>query len=468
MERDLLELFPEDAMPYRRKGRLRRANTDYSTSNAPVATDNINEPGHTTGGYAFLEKEAISVTEFLSSIEQLINDNLSRVIIRAEVYSSTVPRSGHCYFLLKDEKSQLKAVMFARRLAANGYIPKIGDEIVIVGSPNIYGPKGELQVIADIAMPCGRGAQERALRELVERLRREGLFDDERKLPIPQFPKRVFLITSPTGAAIKDFLRIAYEMVVLSEIIVCPVRVQGDGADSELIDMLDRIEEISSRDDTIVIMRGGGGKEDLSIYNSEALSRRIFRATTPIVSAVGHEIDITICDLVADLRVPTPTAAAQRLFFDHDFIKGKLEHFKQSLTRSMGNIISRARLQLQSASSRLKDPVNKIYEKRIRLDELSSLLDRSFNEIFNSHKRRLTLLDIRLKNNAHKAISINRHRLKLLSHTIDALSPLKILSRGYSVVKREDGHIVKDEKDCKKDDILFITPYRGKIKCVVL
>ncbi len=408
----------------------------------------------------------ISVSEFLNGLRELIEDEFPYVAIQGEVSSISIPRSGHAYLILKDPNSQLKAVMFQGTRSRSRFFPKEGDEVIVFGRPSLYRPRGDLQIIIDRILPFGEGRLEQLFNALKEKLEREGLFSQEAKKNIPEFPERVFVITSPTGAAIKDFIKTAKGRLVTSDVILCPTLVQGDGADREIILTIDMVESIAGQKDVMVITRGGGSREDLWTFNSEPLARRIFSCRIPVVSAVGHEIDFTIADLVADLRAPTPTAAAQLLFPSKDEYRESLIHLKERLIRSVAYKIMERRHAVKDLAHRLKDPKTSLYESRVTLDEMTFKIERRITSLLTHEKEWLQELDSRLSFVMASKLSSSRFHLKRLSSSLDALSPLKVLARGYSLVFREDdGSIVKDGSMVEAGEHLIIKPAKGRIKC---
>ncbi len=409
----------------------------------------------------------VSVSEFLNGLRDLIEEEFPYVAIRGEVSSISIPRSGHAYFILKDPDAQLKAVMFQGARNRSRFFPKEGDEIIAFGRPSLYRPRGDLQIIVDRVLPYGEGRLERLFNELKDRLDREGLFSQEAKRPIPEFPDRVFVVTSPTGAAIRDFIKTARGRLVTSDVIVCPTRVQGDGADREVIFAIDLAESMAGQNDVLVITRGGGSREDLWTFNSEALARRIYSCKVPVVSAVGHEIDFTIVDFVSDLRAPTPTAAAQALFPSREEYEEALIHLGERLTRSVSYKIMERRHAIKDLAHRLRDPKTYLYESRVTLDDLSFRLERRLTTLIAHEKECLKDLDSRLSFGVVNKLSLSKYNLKRLSSNLEALSPLKVLARGYSLVSRqEDGAIVKEASMVKVGERLVIRPAKGHIKCI--
>ena len=414
-----------------------------------------------------IEVHAFSVSAFLSGIGKIIEDQYPYVAVRGEVSSISIPRSGHAYFVLKDSEAQLKAVMFQGSRIRNRYFPEEGEEVVVLGRPGVYRPRGDLQIVVEKIIPYGEGLLEQQFNALKERLRKEGLFSPEKKKDVPEFPARVFLVTSPTGAAVRDFLKTAGARLVAGEIVLCPVRVQGQGADMEIIEMVDLIEGVATPEDVLVFTRGGGSREDLWTFNSEGLARRIFKCAIPTVSAIGHEIDFTILDFVADRRAQTPTAAAQLLFPERDGYRARLTHLGRRLERALSFKIIERRHFLKDLSHRLKDPTKRLHEKKIRLDELIFGLERTIHRTLEREKGRLINLDHALSATMSGRVGDLKGRLARLSAGLDALSPLKVLARGYSIVTTGDGELIRRAQRVNPGDILIIRPMSGRITCKV-
>ena len=363
----------------------------------------------------------LSVSQVNTYIRSLIdgNRNLSNILISGEISNFTDHyRTGHLYFSLKDSKSVLKAVMFndsARRLK---FMPKDGMKVIVSGKITVYEPSGQYQIIVKSMQPDGVGALHIAYEQLKEKLSKEGLFDKSR--PLPEYPKKIAVITSETGAAVQDIKNILGRRWPIAEINLIPCTVQGEYAEGQLTKAVKQANTIPDVD-IIIIGRGGGSIEDLWAFNSEKLARAIYDSKIPVISAVGHETDFTICDFVSDLRAPTPSAAAELAVPDVRDVMGSLlstdEHIK----------------------SRALAVVN---EKSQQLDLLSS--SRSFkspNEIWDSKKRDLDVLSKELKQLADGKLKNESHNLSETYAKLEALNPLNILLRGYSAVTKDDKFI---------------------------
>lgn len=431
------------------------------------------------------------VSGLLSEISYRLDTGFSSVWVEGEVSGLRNPSSGHVYFILKDETSQIRAVMFRASASRVPFALEEGLKIICLARVNVYTGRGDLQLVVEAVEQTGVGALGRAFEELKERLFREGLFDAERKRPLPMVPGRVFVLTSPTGAAIRDFVRTARARFPAAQMVLVPVRVQGEGAAGEMILALDAVRSLAGPDDVVVITRGGGSLEDLREYNDEALARAIHAFPYPVVSAVGHEIDFTIADFVADHRASTPTAAAQLVFPERKALGERLEVLVRHAASALRNRVARASGALHALRLRLRDPVRRLVEARLRHDEQTSRLvfairdlclrrmreldvlahalrDRDPSRRLDLYRTGLAGLAIRLMRSPRDVIARKRAGLSIRIERLDALSPLKVLGRGYSIVSGPSGRIVRSFRDVRPGDLLEVRPLEGVISCRVL
>lgn len=354
--------------------------------------------------------------------------------------------SGHWYFTLKDNDASIRCVMFRGFASQVKFQVNDGLKVIIRGRVSIYEKDGQYQFYAQEMHPDGLGDIALAFEQIKERLAKEGLLDPENKRPIPKFPKTVAVITSQTGAAVQDIMNILTRRWPLCNIVMCPVSVQGENAVPEMLNALDRVYTLD-KCDLIIIGRGGGSIEDLWAFNDETLARKIYESPIPVISAVGHETDFTICDLVADLRAPTPSAAAELAVPDITDIKYRFDTNKQRLIKSLNGKLTVAKAKFSHAenSPYIKKGIETIVEKRsLMLDNLTDRLNNAFSEIFNDNK-------IRFKTDSAK---------------LDALSPLKVLSRGYSVAQK-DGKVLKSANDVSVGEKFTLKLNTGSLDCVV-
>lgn len=387
--------------------------------------------------------DVFSVSALNNYIKNLFETNrtLSSVTVRGEISNFVNHRSGHLYFSLKDEDGQIRAVMFRSRAQTLKFMPETSMKVIVHGSVTVYPRDGSYQIYVSSMQPDGIGALYLAYEQMKARLLAEGLFDEEHKLPIPEMPSRIGVITSPTGAAVRDIINVTGRRFPQAEIFIYPALVQGEGAEESLIKALDYLDS-SSLCDVIIIGRGGGSIEDLWAFNSERLARRIYAATTPVISAVGHETDFTICDFVADLRAPTPSAAAELAVPDRRELMMRLDSYDERLRLALERKLTRSRERLEYLADTIGrfSPANLILARR---DALISLRDRASLSVQNYIRRAKD----RLLVNAGKA---------------DALSPLAILSRGYSIVQREEV-ILRSVSDASVGDEIEIILSDGKM-----
>ncbi len=363
---------------------------------------------------------ALTVTELNNFIKNLIDSNrtLAAISVTGEISNFTDHRSGHLYFSLKDSDAQIRAVMFRSARSRLKFAPAEGMKVTVHGSVSLYPQGGTVQLYVSTMAPDGLGALYKAYEQLKEKLAEEGLFDDEHKKPIPAFPTRIGVITSPTGAAVRDIINVTGRRYPLAQIYLYPSLVQGDGAEADLVKAIDYFEN-SRLVDVIIIGRGGGSIEDLWAFNSEKLSRRIYAAQTPIISAVGHETDFTICDFVSDLRAPTPSAAAELAVPDIRDITIGLDDTSDRIIVALRTIAEckRERLERVSDKPMFKDP----------------------SIFFESHRDCVTGLFDRAEQAINSSILAMSNDIRVVSGKLDALSPLGVLSRGYSIVEKDGG-----------------------------
>ena len=390
-------------------------------------------------------ENSLSVSELTAKIKDLIESNFSSVIVRGEISNFTHHSSGHMYFTLKDKHSELRAVMFKGKNSSLSFTPKNGTDVVIQGNLSVYEMRGQYQIIAQHMEPAGIGALFLAFEELKKRLLAEGLFDKSKKKPIPKFPSTIGIVTSRTGAALRDMLIIFKRRAPQVKIIVRPALVQGSEASNDIIAA---IKDLSLQEgvNLIIIGRGGGSIEDLWPFNDEALAREIFKCSKPIISAVGHETDITISDMVADLRAPTPSAAAEIA------INNILE-----ISQSIENNLIRLRNLIES----------KIATTWQTFDNLS---ERHFLQkpkmVFIRQKEKIDRLKNNLSLSMNKTISLKKSSaINLFTH-LEALSPNNTLSRGYSIAYNKDRLIIRDPNDIDSGEPFTLKTGKGEMAAI--
>ena len=360
----------------------------------------------------------LSVSELNGCIKSLIeaDPRLARVTVRGEISNFVCHTSGHLYFSLKDEEGQVRAVMFRSAASRLMFRPADGMRVVVSGSVSVYTKGGSYQLYVGAMQPDGVGALYLAYEQLKEKLRAEGLFDEEHKLPIPRFPRALGVVTSPTGAAIRDILHITARRFPATKIYLYPALVQGEGAVPSLLAALDFFEK-SRLCDTVIIGRGGGSIEDLWAFNSEVLARRIYDMTVPVISAVGHEIDFTICDFVADMRAPTPSAAAEIAVPDRKELLLTLDRTEDRLITALSTFIRRKRERLDALATRR--PLVSPEAALTPFCEAVRLLSERASAAVRAQTERA------------------RTSLSLLAGKAEALSPMAVLTRGFCVPESE-------------------------------
>jgi exodeoxyribonuclease VII large subunit len=368
------------------------------------------------------EKKVYTVTEITKSIKHLLETGFHEVCVMGEIsqMSDLRSRSGHLYFSIRDENALLKCAMFGQANRKLLFEPKVGTKVEARGRITVYEEGGQYQLVCDELSPLGAGILQLRFEELKKRLAKEGLFDEARKRPLPRFPERVGIVTSPTGAAIRDMERILGERWPGIEMILAPVRVQGEGAAEEIaraIEDMNRFGEI----DVLIVGRGGGSPEDLWAFNEEVVARSIFSSRIPVISAVGHEIDFTISDLVADVRASTPSAAAKMAVEDKFEVLEHISDLESRLKKDILAVISNLKMKLDRLrkSYGLMRPVDILQQRARRVDELSHSLQLMARHFLDEKKK----------------------RAQNLAHRLTALSPREVLRRGYCVAR---GYPVRD------------------------
>jgi exodeoxyribonuclease VII large subunit len=395
---------------------------------------------------AFLLPEGVkilSVAEVTRCIKGVIDEGFGVIWVAGEVSNLSRPSSGHIYVTLKDAESRIKAVVWRSVALRLRFDLSEGQEVIVRGRLSVYVPHGEYKLEIEELQPKGIGALELALRQLKERLSRLGYFAPTRKKPLPRYPRRVALVTSPTGAAVRDMLEVLGRRWPALEVWICPVRVQGDGAPEEVARGIRLVNHLGTID-VIVIGRGGGSTEDLWCFNAECIAHAIYRSRIPVVSAVGHEIDLTIADLVADCRALTPSEAAERIVPNRAELLESLRLIEANLRTLLLQRLDGARQRLQAAAARrcFRRPLEVIHDQERHLDDLGGRLNRLIQQ-------RLTGL---------------RARLEAQTARLETLSPLNVLKRGYSLTRREaDQVVVRQSDQVRPGDRLVTILQHGRV-----
>ena len=391
--------------------------------------------------------QPVSVTQLTQYIKLLLDKDeiLSQVCVRGELSNYKAHSSGHQYFTLKDEGAVISCVMFRSDAMKMRFRPESGMKVILYGRVSLFPKSGQYQIYVTAMQPDGVGALAVAYEQLKRRLHEEGLFDPAHKQPLPSYPHRVALITSPTGAAVRDMTRILGRRWPMAEVLVCPVRVQGEGAAEEIAQMLDYVDKHQLAD-VIITGRGGGSLEDLWAFNEEIVARAIYRCTIPVISAVGHEPDVTISDYVADVRAATPSNAAEIAVQDEAAIRSALRQLQLRLEQAEGRKLTQLRQRLDALAQK---PAMKRPEAYLQQQELQ-----------------LEMLRQRLEHAGTGMVQKNTLRFQRAAAKLDALSPLKVLSRGYAMVTREDA-VVRSVTQLQPGDPVAVALSDGTVQCTV-
>lgn len=441
-------------------------------------------PGHTP--------PVLTVSSLNRMARSLLEDGFPSVTVEAEISNLATPASGHWYLTLKDERAQIRCAMFRNRNRSVRFRPANGMQVTVRGRLSLYEARGDYQLILDSMEEAGAGALQRAFEALKHRLGDEGLFNADRKRPLPARCHHVGVITSRTGAALQDILTVFNRRFPLMRITVFPVPVQGEEAPAAIVRALQlanrRREELHL--DALLVGRGGGSLEDLQAFNEESVARAIADSTLPVVSAVGHETDTSISDFVADVRAPTPTAAAELMSPDGAALAQRFHQAERRLQSAVRQTLSRRAEQVRSLLRRLRHPGRQLQEQAQRLDGLEQRLQRALRQQIERHRtaldhrhRRLLLQDPRariaqrkehnnqLRQRLRRAmldgLETRRNRLEQLGHTLDAVSPLQTLARGYSITTDARGTLVRDSTALKPGDRLTTRLARGHVHSIV-
>ncbi|MBN1272054.1 MAG: exodeoxyribonuclease VII large subunit [Candidatus Aminicenantes bacterium] len=416
--------------------------------------------------------EVYSVSEITRFIKLQLETSFPLIWVEGEISNFHRHHSGHLYFTLKDESSQLKGVMWRSLAEKIRFDLKDGLQVVCRGSINVYEPRGEYQLMVQLVEPKGKGALQLAFEQLRDKLKKEGLFDTQHKKKLPLFPKKVGIVTSPRGAAIVDILQTLERRFARLHILIYPVRVQGEGAADEIVEGIDFLSRIPDLD-VIIIGRGGGSIEDLWAFNEESVARAVFDCPVPVISAVGHEIDFTISDFVADIRASTPSIAAEMLI-------EKEQAFEERILNSEKRIIQQTKLSLQQQSNKVFRLIHhrafqnfkiRLLNQEQRVDELETrvwnFLSSRHAEI-KQHGSRLDLLSEKLRNGMVGLLEKWNSRWEKTVTQLHNLSPLNILKKGYTLCWKNGGRsFIRDIEEIDVNDDIIVTFYKGNFSCTV-
>jgi exodeoxyribonuclease VII large subunit len=432
----------------------------------------------------------VTVSELNQEIKDLLELKFPDIWVEGEISNLRIPPSGHIYFTLKDDFSQIRAVLFKTQARTLRFAPEDGLHTICQGRVSLYEKRGEYQLILNSMEPKGIGALQLAFLQLKERLEKEGLFDIARKKKFPMIPQSIGIVTSPTGAVIRDMLHIIHRRFENVHILIYPVRVQGEGASLEVAEGIGYFNQRMDVD-VIIVGRGGGSLEDLWAFNEEVVARSIYQSKIPIISAIGHETDYTISDFVADLRAPTPSAAAELVVKEKREIKNNLHYLEDRLESQILHTLQEDRTDISHLQKSLIDPRKKIEEYFLRVDELVNRfsiltswalrirrektlhLNESLylrNPLQRIRNIRLFVSENlkRLKQNIKHPIEIQRQKMGGILGKLDSLSPLSILQRGYSITRKIPSfQILRNSADVRVGDRVEVRLYQGTLLCGV-
>lgn len=429
----------------------------------------------------------LTVEQLNRQIRQLIEGQLELVWVQAEISNFKAHSSGHFYFSLKDAKSQISAVMFRGHNSRLKFKPTDGLQVIIRGRVTVYEPRGSYQIAVETMEPVGAGALQKAFEQLKVKLKAEGLFEASRKRKLPSFPKHLAIVTSPTGAAIRDMMNVLARRNKMTPVTLVPTIVQGDGSAAKIIQAIDQALMLPDVD-VIIVGRGGGSIEDLWAFNDEMLARKIASCPVPVISAVGHEIDFTIADFVADVRAPTPSAAAELVVKNTADLIQNLSNLNRLLVLSIQKFLRHEKQKLLSFSARLVDPKRRLQDLMIRRDELASRLVQSMTQnlarkkmfvqlsqskltspevVIQKLRARVEQLTLKIKNQTQTQMKARRSDLIRLMSMLETLSPLKTVDRGYSV-SRKGKKLVTSTKQLVVGDEFSVRLSDGEVKTQVL
>lgn len=433
--------------------------------------------------------KALSVSELNRQVKRMLEVSYAHTWVSGEITGLSRPRSGHWYFTLKDDKAQIRCAMFKGHNQRLKFQPKEGDQLIVRAKVSLYEGRGDYQLIVEGMEPAGLGQLQAAFEALKAKLALEGLFDPQHKQPLPEMPEKIAVITSQSGAVIHDIISVTQRRFPALEIILLPVQVQGEGSAEQISQAINYCNRHTIAD-AIIVGRGGGSLEDLWSFNEEIVARAIFDSELPVISAVGHEVDFTIADLVADYRAPTPSAAAEKITPDQydlmqniDQLQRRLEYFLSHRLNNLEQAVNNFRL-------RIKHPGETLQEKQQRLDELTQRMKRALSMTVErkslqfetaSHRLKQSTLHTEIEQNyktlnqlsekLHAAVEQNienqQHKLALLAQTLHTASPLATLGRGYAILKSDKDKVKTRCTDFKAGDKISATLKDGTIHCTV-
>lgn len=422
------------------------------------------------------ERQIFSVSQLNRSVRHLIETQLPLLWVEGEISNFARPASGHWYLTLKDDQAQVRCAMFRNSNQRVGFKPANGTQVLVRCRAGLYEGRGEYQLVIEHMEEAGFGALQRQFEELKQQLSDEGLFDNQHKKPMPDSVSHIGVITSATGAAVKDVLSVLERRFPSIRVSIFPTAVQGEQAARQIVEAIANANQLGHCD-ALIVGRGGGSLEDLWPFNEEIVARAIFASAIPIVSAVGHEVDFTIADFVADLRAPTPSAAAELLSPDGEDILNQFEGFEILLTEAMGRKIQQLRQRADYLKKRLRHPGHKLQEQSQHLDHLDIRLRRAISGGLEQRRQRMNRMQSQLarvhpgeaigdyhqlvaryvkqmSRSVKQQLEVRRSKTGQAMHLLDTVSPLKTLGRGYSIIRDADDAVIKSVASVTEGDVL--------------
>ncbi|MEJ0099365.1 MAG: exodeoxyribonuclease VII large subunit [Pseudomonadota bacterium] len=393
------------------------------------------------------ERDVYTVGRLNAEARKLLEGGLPALWVEGEISNFAAPASGHWYFTLKDRDAQIRCAMFRAANSRVGFRPKDGQQLLVRGRVSLYEPRGDYQLIGELMEDAGEGALRREFERLKAKLAAEGVFDEALKRPLPSMPTRIAVITSPTGAAIRDVLHILARRFPPASVLVIPTPVQGAAATESIVAALDTASRRGDCD-VVILTRGGGSIEDLWCFNDERVARAIRRSAVPVITGVGHEIDFTIADFAADVRAPTPSGAAELVVPDRRTLLAQLAAVERRLLQLASQRLARTAERFEALLQRLQraHPGSRLQQQMQRLDEL----------------------DLRLRRAWENRFARVEQRLQLAQRGLDAISPLATLTRGYAIVTRADGSVLQDAAEVRAGDEIEARLKRGSVRARVI
>ncbi len=441
------------------------------------------------------EKTILNVSQLNRRAKQLLETHLPLIWVSGEISNLAKPASGHWYFTLKDDKAQVRCAMFRNANQRVRIHPQNGDQVLLRARVSLYEGRGEYQVIAEHMEPAGAGQLQQQYEALKAKLEAEGLFDQEHKKEPPAFPQHIGVITSPTGAAIHDILTVLKRRYPSAMVTIIPVSVQGETAVPEMLNAFDKLHQLNQKNngnpcDVVIIGRGGGSIEDLWAFNNEQLARAIYHCSIPVVSAVGHEVDFTIADFVADQRAPTPSASAEMITPDLNEWLQVVDYYEESFAKHISRKLQLLTQQVSFLHQRLRHPTERIRSQEQQLSHLQKRLtlaihqklttlksqfadnNRRFSQQHPREKviaaeQQLSELSNKLSGSVNQLIETKQQRFSHIADLLNAISPLTVIARGYSITQDKNGHVIKDTGNINVGDELISRVSTGSITSVV-